>query len=95
MSYSFSVVAATKADVKTKIAAEMDAVVLSQPVHAADHDPAIAAASAYIDLLADPADHEQVSVSVCGYLSWLTEGSFVGSSVSVAAGIGPVTPQSA
>jgi hypothetical protein len=64
MSYSFSAQAATKADLKTKVAEQLAAVVLAQPVHAADQSQAQAAADAFIDLLSDdPTAHLTISVS--------------------------------
>ncbi len=50
MSYSFSVVAATKADAKQKIADSFVNVVANQPSHAADRDAAVAAGGAMVDV---------------------------------------------
>lgn len=89
MSYSFSVKAATKAEAKVAVAAEMDKVVQSQPTHAQDRDQAVTAASAFIDLVGDD-DTKDVSVSVSGWLSWLTVDGVVttqGASVSVSANL--------
>jgi hypothetical protein len=89
MSYSFSVTAASKAEAKQKIAAEFDSILASQPVHAADRASAQAAAEAFVDVLKDPAEDEQIAVSVNGYVSWRAEGEFTGASVGVSAGVRP------
>lgn len=70
MSYSFSVSGASKADASAKVAAEFDKVVANQPPHAADKEAAVAAASAFIGLLREPTDSEQISVNVYGSLGW-------------------------
>jgi hypothetical protein len=85
MSYSFNVAASTKAEAKARISAEFDKVVASQPVHAADRDAAEAAAAAFVDVLADPADGEEIRVSVHGSVGWRTEGEFTHSNVGVSA----------
>jgi hypothetical protein len=87
MSYSFSVKAATKAEAKQKVAEQFDVVVNGQPIHAADRDAAQAAANAFIDILGEPTEAEQVSVSVNGYVSWRGENNFVGANVSVGASL--------
>lgn len=88
MSYSFQVRAAT---VALALAAAGDAfakVVASQPVHAADQEPALGAASVFADLL-HPDDSKDVVINMSGYLSWpsaVQEGdlpSFSGTSFSV------------
>lgn len=76
MSYSFSVTAATKAEAKEKIAEEFDKIVVSQPVHEVDRAPAQAAAHAFVDVLADPGEDQQISVNCNGYVSWRAEGEF-------------------
>lgn len=85
MSYSFSVVGATKDEAKAKVALELAKVVLAQPVHGKDQTQAQAAADAFIDVLLVPIDEgAEVSVSVTGSL-W-TEGDIVRqASVSVTA----------
>jgi hypothetical protein len=89
MSYSFSVTAATKSEVGTKIEAELAKVVASQPSHKADKQAAQDAAQAFIDVLRDPAESEVVGVSMSGSLSWQTEGAFFSASVNVNAWVGP------
>ena len=65
MSYSFNVRAATKDEVRKNVGAEMDKVVASQPVHAADAKLAHDTVSSFIDLLRDD-DTQDISVSVHG-----------------------------
>ncbi|MBK3333540.1 hypothetical protein [Burkholderia pseudomallei] len=69
MSYSFQFVIQTKAEAEAKLAEEFDKVVASQPTHAQDRAPAIAAALAFINLLADEPDKD-IQVGVNGWLSW-------------------------
>ncbi len=91
MSYSFTVRAATKADALAAIGPKFDEVVSAQPVHAADREVAIATAAAIIGLVEEPAEGQELSVSVHGWLQW-TYGStdadtppteFTGASVGV------------
>lgn len=86
MSYSFTVTAATKDEAKQKIAAEFDNVVSGQPVHTADRDAAQTAANAFVDVLADPVDGEEIRVSVHGSVAWQGEGNFTHSNIGVSAG---------
>ncbi|MDB5555449.1 MAG: hypothetical protein JWL86_5433 [Rhizobium sp.] len=92
MSYSFSVRGVSKADVKEKAKAELDKVVSSQPVHAADREQAQAAINQFVDVLPDPTDKQDVSVYVSGSLGWTgTLGAddqlFTSASVNVQAGL--------
>lgn len=87
MSYSFSVTAATKAEAKEKIAEEFDKVLASQPVHQVDRATTQAAAEAFVDMLVDPNEDQQVSVSVNGWVGWRAEGEFTSASGSVTASI--------
>lgn len=89
MSFSFTATAASKADVHAKVDEQFDAVEQSQPVHARDRRAVLAAASACVDTLVDPAEGECVHVSAAGYLSWRAEGEFTGASVSVTAVVRP------
>ena len=88
MSYSFQVSGADKAAAKAAVAAKMDEVVVSQASHARDKAQALAAADAFIDVLADDADKD-VGVTMHGSLSGRWEGSDVvsitGANVSVSA----------
>ena len=70
MSYSFSVSAATKADAKQKIAEAFDSVVTNQPPHAVDRDAAVTAGGAFVDMLEDPADGQEIHVSMHGSMGW-------------------------
>lgn len=87
MSYSFNVKAASKAAAKEEIAAKFAEVVNGQPVHKADHDAAVAAAQAFVDVLAEPNDEQIVAVTVNGWVSWRAEDEFIGASVSINAGL--------
>lgn len=69
MSYSFSIVAASLAMASTAVAVELDNVLESQPIHAADREQAEAAANAFIDLLEEPGENEEVVVNVSGSVS--------------------------
>ena len=69
MSYSFNVKAPSKAAAKQAVSAELDKVLLHQPVHRADHPRAEAAAHAFIDVLADD-DSMDVEVHVSGSVGW-------------------------
>lgn len=87
MSYSFSVKAATKTEAKEKVSDAFDAVVAGQPVHDIDRNAAVAAAEAFVDMLGEPNEGDEVRVSVNGYLSWRGEGDFIGANVAVSASI--------
>jgi hypothetical protein len=94
MSYSFSVVGTSKADVKQKIADSFINVVTSQPSHAADRDAAQAAGGAMVDVLGDPAEGQEILVSMHGSLSWQHDvpETFTGASVGVSATLRAKTP---
>lgn len=70
MSYSIQFNAPTKAEAKARFAAEFDAVVAQQPVHAADRSAAIANLNAAVDLLSED-DTQQIRVNAHGSLSYL------------------------
>ena len=84
MSYSFTVRAATKAEALAKVADELGKVVAAQPDHAADSQQALAAATAFVGLLADD-ENRDVVASVNGWLSWSNEVRFSGACVGVSA----------
>ena len=69
MSYSFSVRAASKAEAKTKAAAEFAKVLESQPSHVVDLAHAATAADAFIDVLPDD-DGRDVILSCSGSVGW-------------------------
>jgi flavorubredoxin len=69
VSYSFSAKGTTKADAIAAVIAKMDEVVVQQPIHAADREPAIETAKAFINLIPDD-NEKDFSVSVSGSLGW-------------------------
>lgn len=89
MSYSFSVTAAGKAEAKQKIAEAFDNVVTNQPTHAADRDASVSAGGAFVDLLEDPADGQEIHISMHGSLSWRHDHpeTFTGAGVGVSAAL--------
>lgn len=91
MSYSFGITAISKADATAKVIAEFNQVVANQPPHAADKKAVVAAASAFIGILREPGDGEQLSVNVYGSLGWEGDYSaptaFSSGNVSVSASI--------
>jgi hypothetical protein len=86
MSYSFTVRAATKTEALAKVAAELDKVVSAQPDHSVDRDKALAAATAFVEVLADDADRDVVA-SVNGWLNWNGNVRFTGACVGVSASL--------
>ncbi len=70
MSYSFNVHVASVALAAAAIASKFDEVVSNQPVHANDREAAVATSAAVTSLLADPADGQEISISVSGWLQW-------------------------
>lgn len=86
MSYSFTVRAATKAIALQLVASNLDKVVADQPSHAADRDQALAAATAFVGMVADD-ESRDVVVSVNGWLSWNNPGTFTGACVGVSASL--------
>lgn len=87
MSYSFSVVGASKAEARERVEAKFAEIVAQQPVHAADHQAALAVANAFIDVLADPTEEHTVSFTAYGSLSYGTASGIYGANVSVTAGL--------
>lgn len=85
MSYSFSVTGGSKDEAVKKVEEELGKVVEGQPSHAADREAAQNAAKAFIDILEDPAENQQIVVYVNGSLSWREENKFTSASVSVSA----------
>lgn len=70
MSYSFTVTAPTKEEAKQKISDQMAVVVQNQPDHKLDEVAAVAAGSAFVDLLGDVPDGHEVLVSMHGSVGW-------------------------
>ena len=68
MSYSFTVKAATKAEAKEKVAAELAKVVEQQPNHKADREQALVAAQSFIDILPD-GDDKDIAVRLSGHVT--------------------------
>lgn len=89
MSYSFTVKAMSKDDVKRELEVKFDEVIATQPVHAADKAQALAAAGAFIDLLKDVPEGHHVQVSLHGSLGWdgVDQKVFNGAGVGVSASI--------
>lgn len=89
MSYSFNVRGATKALALAAIAAKLDETVAAQPIHAADRQAAEETAKTFVAMLGEPADGQEVSVSVNGYASRYgvePDAPFTGVGISVTAG---------
>jgi hypothetical protein len=89
MSYSFHVQDGSKKGVGKLVAAELDKVVASQPVHAVDVKVAHDAAEASVALLVDPSEDEVVSVSVSGSIGGRADGEYTTANVSVSVAIRP------
>lgn len=70
MSYSFSVTASNKTDATRQIREQFDAVVASQPVHAADREAAVVAAQNLVRALAEPTEGDEIYVNMNGSLGW-------------------------
>ena len=85
MSYSFSVKGASADEAAAKVGEEMAKVVESQPVHSADREQAIAAATSFLKLLRAPKEDEQVYASVNGSV-WAGDSGLHSASVSVSSG---------
>lgn len=72
MSYSFQFGAASKDDAKRQAAEKMASVAQQQPNHKVDQEAAVNAAGAFIDVLREPGDGEEVFVSMSGSVGWNT-----------------------
>lgn len=93
MSYSFAVAASTKAEAASKASEQMAQVAASQSSHVADRQAAEDAAKAFVAVLREPAEGEQVEVRMSGSLSWENpdQTSFISASVNVSAFISKVS----
>lgn len=69
MSYSFNVLAASAATAALAVAAKLDETVAQQPIHEADKAQAYTTTEQLLDLVREPAEGEQISVSVSGSVS--------------------------
>lgn len=89
MSYSFSVTASDKTDATKQIRDQFDAVVASQPSHAADKEAAVVAAQSLVRLLAEPHEGDELYVSVSGSLSWKHDvpEEFLGANLNISASL--------
>lgn len=87
MSYSFSITANTAGEATQAVSAEFKKVVESQPTHATDRAAVLNAASAFIGMLAKPAEDECITVDIYGSLNWRGEGVYNGANVSVSASL--------
>lgn len=66
MSYSFAARGKTKTEAILDAEAKFAAVVVSQPVHAADQEVALANLRAHVALVVDPGYEEEISISMNG-----------------------------
>lgn len=87
MSYSFSVKAPTKAAAKDNVSDQFDVVVNGQPTHEVDRAAVKAAAGAFIDMLAEPQDGDEIVVSINGSLSWSSENVYTSAAMNVNASL--------
>ena len=72
MSYSFSVTASTKHEVKAKAKTEFDSIVANQPSHEKDRVYALASILSALEILADD-DTKDIRVDCHGSLSWVND----------------------
>lgn len=76
MSYVFTIQADSKEDATTKLTAAFDNVLATQPAHEVSLPPARVAAEAYLDLLCEPREGQEIRVCVDGYLGWRDAGEY-------------------
>jgi hypothetical protein len=74
LSYSFSKTGATKAIVLALVKHELENVVAQQPIHSADQAQAMAVAEAFIEIIPDPNENQDVAISLNGSVSWISGG---------------------
>lgn len=74
---------------KQLIADSFKNVVDTQPSHATDRDAAVASASAFVDMLAEPGEGDEIAVSMHGSLGWKHDApdQFHSASVGVSAAV--------
>lgn len=70
MSYSFSIRASNKIYATNQIREQFDAVVAGQPHHAAEKEAVVVAAQEMIRLLGDPAEGQEILISMNGSVGW-------------------------
>ena len=87
MSYSISVRAVSVAAAALAVSAQLDEIVAQQPIHEADRAQALAATEAFLGLVREPGEGEEITVSLSGSVSKYREGddAFNSASVSVLA----------
>ncbi len=73
MTYSFTVRASTKEELKTEVALQFDLIRLKSPAHNTDYKQAIAAANLFIDMLEESNDMDLVA-SVYGNINGFWNG---------------------
>lgn len=85
MSYSFNVLANSKAEARQKAVVEFDKVATAQPEHKADRDQALAALDAFLDIVSPAADDNTISVSMSGSLGWQHDrpGLYIGAGLNI------------
>lgn len=88
MSYSISKTGATKAIVVALVKQELVNVVAGQPIHAADQAQAMAVTEAFVAIIPEPNEKQDVAISLNGSVSWTSGGTsqpdvVTGASVSV------------
>lgn len=93
MSYSINIRAASVVAAAALISAEFDTIVEQQPIHAADREAAEKAARSFLDLMGEPPEGHEMSISVSGSISrWLagaTTEAVTGVGVSVSVSLVP------
>jgi len=94
MSYSFSVRAPTKNGADLAVTHRLIDVLSGQPKHEADIPDVKVAAAAFIRLLPEPAEDEEVVVTMHGSVGWRMDQTITSASVSISAQVmkkAPVT----
>ena len=72
MSYSIGAQAATKQEALDLIFTKLTEVCAQQPVHAADTAQAFAAAEAFVAIIPEPKENQDVYISLSGSVSWVS-----------------------
>ena len=83
MSYSFTVKSPNRKQAKNDVSAELQKVVVAQPVHENDINVAEDAAGALLDVVEEPSDGNVLQVSVSGSLSWSADDVFTGANLNI------------
>lgn len=69
MSYSISIRVAAVGLAAAALSAEFDKIVAQQPIHEADRAQALAVTEAYLGLIREPGEGEEISISLSGWVS--------------------------